>query len=197
MSNAIRTKAVDWLRRAAEQGDVGGQRNLALCYYEGWGVPQDQDEAARWYEKAAEQGDADAQDMLSWMKLVGGGCPQDYPRRAAVGREGRRAGPRRRHGAAGRHPSQRARRRARSGAGGRVVASARPGSATPRRRRCWVRPISPAKAWRAIRCEALHWLEHAEAGGAGELAAGFLGEARPCQAAQRAEAARRAEEPLP
>ena len=28
-------KAADWLRRAAEQGDVGGQRNLALCYYEG------------------------------------------------------------------------------------------------------------------------------------------------------------------
>src|SRR5215467_7421653 len=56
----------------------GGQRDLALCYYEGWGVAQDHAEAARWYEKAAEQGDADAQDMLSWMKLLGGGCPQDY-----------------------------------------------------------------------------------------------------------------------
>src|SRR5258708_5626317 len=31
-------KAVVWLRRAADQGDPGGQRNLALCYYEGWGV---------------------------------------------------------------------------------------------------------------------------------------------------------------
>ena len=77
-SSAIMAKAVDWLRRAAEQGDVGGQRNLALCYYEGWGVEQDQEAAARWYEKAAEQGDADAQDMLSWMKLLGGGCAQDY-----------------------------------------------------------------------------------------------------------------------
>jgi TPR repeat protein len=27
-------KAAAWLRRAAEQGDAGGQRNLALCYYE-------------------------------------------------------------------------------------------------------------------------------------------------------------------
>src|SRR6185503_197439 len=62
----------------AEQGDVGGQRNLALCYYEGWGVPQDHVEAAHWYEKAAQQDDAEAQDTLSWMKLVGGGCPQDY-----------------------------------------------------------------------------------------------------------------------
>ena len=32
-------KAVAWLKRAAEQGDAGGQRNLALCYYEGWGLP--------------------------------------------------------------------------------------------------------------------------------------------------------------
>ena len=71
-------KAVEWLRRAAEQGDPGGQRNLALCHYEGWGVPQDQAEAATWYGKAAEQGDVDAQDMLSWMKLLGGGCEQDY-----------------------------------------------------------------------------------------------------------------------
>ena len=86
---------MDWLRRAAEQGDLGGQRNLALCYYEGWGVAQDQTEAAHWYEKAAEQGDPDAQDMLSWMKLLGGGCPQDYPgarawaeKAAAQGRAG-------------------------------------------------------------------------------------------------------------
>jgi hypothetical protein len=45
--------------------------------------------------------------------------------------------------------------------------------------------------------EALHWLLRAVAGGAGELAAGFLGEARAhAKPAQRAEAARRAEEPL-
>jgi TPR repeat protein len=27
-------KAVAWLRRAADQGDAGAQRNLALCHYE-------------------------------------------------------------------------------------------------------------------------------------------------------------------
>jgi TPR repeat protein len=45
--------------------------------------------------------------------------------------------------------------------------------------------------------EALHWLRRAEMGGAGELAAGFLKEARAhARSSQRAEAERRAEEPL-
>jgi uncharacterized protein len=45
--------------------------------------------------------------------------------------------------------------------------------------------------------EALHWLLRAEAGGAGELAAGFLREARAhAKASQRLEAERRAALPL-
>ena len=45
--------------------------------------------------------------------------------------------------------------------------------------------------------EALHWLRRAELTGAGELAAGFLKEARAhAKPSQRAEAERRAEEPL-
>jgi len=45
--------------------------------------------------------------------------------------------------------------------------------------------------------EALHWLLRAEAGGAGELAVGFLREAQAhAKPSQRAEAARRAAEPL-
>ena len=60
-------KAADWLKRAADQGDAGAQRNLALCHYEGWGLAQDEAAAAVWYEKAAEQNDAEAQDMLSYM----------------------------------------------------------------------------------------------------------------------------------
>jgi len=45
--------------------------------------------------------------------------------------------------------------------------------------------------------EALHWLRRAEMGGAGELAAGFLKEARAhARPSQRAEGERRAEEPL-
>ena len=46
--------------------------------------------------------------------------------------------------------------------------------------------------------EALHWLLRAQSHGAGELAAGFLTEARAhAKPSQRAEAERRAEEPLP
>ena len=45
--------------------------------------------------------------------------------------------------------------------------------------------------------EALHWLLRAQAGGAGELASGFLREARAhAKISQRAEAERRAAEPL-
>jgi len=46
--------------------------------------------------------------------------------------------------------------------------------------------------------EALHWLLRAEAGGAGELAAGFLREASAhAKPSQRIEAERRATQPLP
>ena len=48
------------------------------------------------------------------------------------------------------------------------------------------------------RIEALHWLLRAEKGGAGELAAGFLTEARTgMELLDRTEAARRAAAPLP
>ena len=165
-------KAVDWLRRAAEQGDAGGQRNLALCYYEGWGVPQDQAAGGALVREGRRQGDADAQDMLSWMKLVGGGCPQDYlaarawaEKAAAQGRAGAmaRLGDIH-HNALGVE--------ARSGTGGRVVGNAPRSSATPRRRRCWAPPISPARAWRATRRRRCTGWSAPKRGGAGELAAG-------------------------
>ena len=164
-----------------------GQRNLALCYYEGWGVPQDQAEAARWYEKAAGQGDADAQDMLSWMKLLGGGCPQDYPG-ARGGREkaaaqGRASAMARlgdiHHNALGveRDPAAAAEWWRRAARLGHAEAQAMLGAAHLAGKGVARDPV-----------EALHWLLRAEAGGAGELAAGFLREAR---AARRAVAARR------
>ena len=44
-----------WYRRAAEQGDAAAQNNLAICYENGQGVEQDNEEAVKWYRKAAEQ----------------------------------------------------------------------------------------------------------------------------------------------
>jgi TPR repeat protein len=65
-------------RKAAEQGDVDAQFNLAAMYDEGKGVPQDYKQAVNWYRKAAEQGDAYAQFNLGLMYAKGQGVPQDY-----------------------------------------------------------------------------------------------------------------------
>ena len=65
-------------RRAAEQGSVVAQVNLAAMYYKGQGVPQDDAEAATWYRKAADQGDAVAQNNIGLMYDNGRGVPQDY-----------------------------------------------------------------------------------------------------------------------
>ncbi len=62
----------------AEQGDAKAQYNLALMYYKGKGVPQDDQEAAKWYRKAAEQGNAKAQNNLGIMYYKGKGIPQNY-----------------------------------------------------------------------------------------------------------------------
>ena len=65
-------------RRAAEQGSVVAQINLAAMYYKGQGVPRDDAEAAKWYRKAADQGDAVAQNNIGLMYDNGRGVPQDY-----------------------------------------------------------------------------------------------------------------------
>lgn len=51
-------KAVGWLSKAAEQGDISAQLFLSECYYNGTGVQEDHFEAVRWTRKAAEQGDS-------------------------------------------------------------------------------------------------------------------------------------------
>ena len=51
-------------REAAEQGDAEAQWNLGLSYYNGDGVRQDYEEAAKWYRKAAAQGYAKAKKNL-------------------------------------------------------------------------------------------------------------------------------------
>ena len=40
------------------------QYSLGDCYYYGWGVAEDEEEAVKWYRKAAEQGYAGAQNDL-------------------------------------------------------------------------------------------------------------------------------------
>ena len=71
-------EAVNWYRKAAEQGDAGAQDMLGSMYTAGRGVPQDPAEAVSWYRKAAEQGDAEAQFNLGVMYANGKGVLRDY-----------------------------------------------------------------------------------------------------------------------
>ena len=58
-------EAVKWFTKAAEQGDLEGQYNLAIAYYHGYGVKKNINEAVKWFQKAAEQGYADAESILA------------------------------------------------------------------------------------------------------------------------------------
>jgi TPR repeat protein len=71
-------KAVEWYRKAAEQGFAGAQNNLANMYEQGHGVTQDYSKAAQWHLKAAEQENSNAQHSLGRMYLEGRGVPQDF-----------------------------------------------------------------------------------------------------------------------
>jgi TPR repeat protein len=72
------TQAIEWYRRAAEQGEAISQVNLGLMYSSGQGVPQDYAQAVVWYRAAAEQGNATAQNNLGTLYYNGQGVPKDY-----------------------------------------------------------------------------------------------------------------------
>jgi hypothetical protein len=72
-------EAVEWYRKAAEQGLAQAQHSLGYMYAKGkGGLPKDAREAVKWYRKAAEQGDVNAQNSLGLMYAKGeGGLPKD------------------------------------------------------------------------------------------------------------------------
>ena len=72
------SEAVEWFRKATEQGHAGAQNYLGNCYYNGLGVPKDYSEAVKWYRKAAEQGYMDAQNNLGSCYYIGWGVTKDY-----------------------------------------------------------------------------------------------------------------------
>ena len=69
--------AVQWYRKAADQGNVHAEAELGYFYLIGKGVPQDPAEAARWDRMAADRGDAAAQNNLGQLYENGQGVPQD------------------------------------------------------------------------------------------------------------------------
>ncbi|TPX31810.1 hypothetical protein SmJEL517_g04945 [Synchytrium microbalum] len=66
--------SVAWLAQAAEAGLAPAQFCLALCYYNGIAVPEDDTSAFRWCERAAAQGHAGAQNVLGNLYVEGAGC---------------------------------------------------------------------------------------------------------------------------
>lgn len=88
-------KAAEFFRKAAERGNGHAAENLGQLYWEGRGVPQDDDFAARWYKKAAKHGIPSALKRLGEMYDSGRGVPLDrkkaaeYNRRAARKRDAR------------------------------------------------------------------------------------------------------------
>ncbi len=57
------TQAVNWYRKAAEQGYATARYNLGAMYDKGHGVPQDFVLAHMWLNLAAAQGDSEAKKL--------------------------------------------------------------------------------------------------------------------------------------
>ena len=61
-------EAVEWYRKAAEQGFAEAQHSLGAMYANGLGVKQDFVKALKWWQSAAEQGHVDASKALDEMQ---------------------------------------------------------------------------------------------------------------------------------
>ena len=70
-------QAANWFRKAAEQGNVEAQFNLARLLDSGTGVAVNGVEAAKWYTGPAEQGNLDAQVNLAFLYYTGKGVAKD------------------------------------------------------------------------------------------------------------------------
>ncbi len=71
------TIAAEWMRKAADLGNMEAQIRLAECYRDGKGVTRDLTQAAAWYRKAAEQGNPSAQATLGSLYSMGQGVSRD------------------------------------------------------------------------------------------------------------------------
>ena len=78
----LSTAEMQRLRTRADQGDADAQSHLGALYLLGWGVQQDDGQAAKWSDKAAAQGDADGQFLLGLLYSLGRGVSEDYAQAA-------------------------------------------------------------------------------------------------------------------
>ena len=70
-------QAIYWFQKAADAGNSAAQKNLAICYFNGYGVEKDVEKAIYWWQKAADAGDSDAQYRLAFCFLKGEGVEKD------------------------------------------------------------------------------------------------------------------------
>jgi hypothetical protein len=70
-------QALDFYRKAADQGDRSAELYMGLAYDMGQDAPKSAMEAARWYRKAAAQGSASAASNLGILYHEGEGMPRD------------------------------------------------------------------------------------------------------------------------
>jgi len=70
-------QAMQWYRKAADQGNADAQNAIGEMYLKGQGVRQDYAQAMRWYRKAADQGLAEARNNVGYLYSRGLGVPQD------------------------------------------------------------------------------------------------------------------------
>lgn len=61
----------------AESGDAQAQHALGNCYFYGFGVPKDAEEAVKWFRKAAEQHYSPAENDLGHCYYNGTGVERD------------------------------------------------------------------------------------------------------------------------
>ena len=66
------------LREKAKDGNAAFQYQVGECYYNGYGIEPNYEEAIKWLTLAAEQGDARAQCLLGVAFHIGKGVKQDY-----------------------------------------------------------------------------------------------------------------------
>jgi len=82
MQKYMATQDIEWLKKAAEQGEAIAQYMLAFFYFDGNHVPKDFDKGFKLILKAAEQGNVDAQLTLGGMYARGTDVPRDFEKAA-------------------------------------------------------------------------------------------------------------------
>ncbi|WP_058953040.1 SEL1-like repeat protein [Clostridium tyrobutyricum] len=70
--------ALQWFKKAAEQGNTEAQNWIGAMYEKELGVEKNYKEALKWYRKAADQGDANGQYNIGYMYMEGLGVEKNY-----------------------------------------------------------------------------------------------------------------------